>query len=165
MGRGANLKRKASREQKRLQDEEDLITTKAKAWVLANFPLAYVICAVVLCDFKDASDSVSAGKFKGYGTTQVPIEEIIEKDNHHKIGLILHEPSIVLSYKQEEGEVMFKFELLFIPNEESLLQARVWNGKVLSKIRKFQSLINAVGYRLHKGPNMSCNFNMPNSLT
>ena len=50
-----------------------------------------------------------------------------------------------------ESYCEFEFELLYIPQESSLVEVREANMTVLKEIKTFQNPIGASLYRLHKG--------------
>jgi len=112
---------------------------------------------VVICEVSDSNQLIALGKFEGEGRTFVSFDGIVLDGNSSNISKILTQPSICVSgpYPERDteygAEQLFDLEMLFIPNEPSLLRAHKFNFSTLSKIKRFHSPIGQTTYRLHQG--------------
>ena len=93
---------------------------------------------VVICEVSDSNQLIALGKFEGEGRTFVSFDEIVLHGNSSNISKILTKPSICCSgpYPERDteygAEQLFDLEMLFIPNEPSLLRAHKFNFSTLS---------------------------------
>ncbi len=148
-------KRKKRRTETQLRAE----LLEAHEWAVTACPEAFQLpdSQVVICEVSDSNKLIALGKFEGEGRTFVSFDEIVLDGNSSNITKILTRPSICCSgpYPQRDteygAEQLFDLEMLFIPNEPSLVRAHKFNFSTLMKIKRFQSSIGQTTYRLHQG--------------